>query len=597
MTVDTKNKPKKTTSDNMVHAKINGIEVAVEPGTTILDAAARVNLRIPTLCKHPDLPPTASCGICIVKIAGSPKMPRACCTPLAEGMEITTHDPEVVAMRRDVVKMILSKHPNECLTCGRNGTCELQKLAADFGIRTQQLPSVVPDAEPDDSTKTIVLDPRKCILCGRCLTVCQEIQNVWALSFLERGFETRVAPAGDISLSESPCISCGQCSAHCPTGAIFEYDETEKVWDMIRDPDLHCVVQMAPAVRVAVGEAFGYAPGANLTGKLYSVLRYMGFDSVFDTNFGADLTIMEEGSEFVERLLHAKGELPIITSCCPAWVDFMEKYHSDMIEHFSTCKSPHEMVGALSKTYYAQKMGIDPAKMRVISIMPCTAKKYEVRRGKEMYVSGYQDVDVSLTTRELARMIKQSGIDFPGLPDAEPDLMLGDYTGAATIFGVSGGVMEAALRSAYFLVTGKELEEIEFKDIRGLKGVKESEVDVGGTKIRIAVAHGMGNVETVLDKVREAKEAGEEPPYHMIEVMACPGGCVGGGGQPYGVTDDFRNKRAQGIYQDDREHALRRSHQNPHVQQLYKEFLGKPLGEKSHHLLHTTYKARPTYQR
>lgn len=586
----------KVTDATMIKATIDGIPVKVEQGTTILDAAMKVHIKVPALCKHPDLPPTASCGICIVKVAGYNKMLRACCTPIENGMNIITHDPEIVEVRRTALKLILSKHPNECLTCGRNGTCELQTMAADFGIRRQYFDSIVPDLEEDKSTRTIILEPRKCITCGRCITVCQQIQNVWALSFLERGFETRISPAGDISLADSPCIGCGQCSAHCPTGAIFEYDETEEVWSALDDPEKHCIVQIAPAVRVAIGEAFGYEPGTNLTGKLYAALRSMGFKTVFDTNFGADVTIMEEGSEFIQRFTKNKGELPLITSCCPAWVDFMEKYHDDMIEHFSSCKSPHEIVGALAKTYYAKQNGIDPAKVTMVSIMPCTAKKGEIIRSQEMYASGFQDVDYSLTTRELARMIKQAGIDFNNLPDAEPDHILGDYTGAATIFGVTGGVVEAAIRSAHFLITGNELDEIELKDIRGLKGVKEGKINIGGHEVRVAVAHGMGNVEAVLDRVREAKENGEDLPYHFIEVMACPGGCIGGGGQPYGVTDDLRMKRASGIYQDDRECEYRRSHQNPMVTKLYEDFLGKPLGEMAHKLLHTKYVARPTYK-
>ncbi len=585
------------TTTALIKATINGNSVEVPEGTTILEAAAKVHLKIPTLCKHPDLPPTAACGICLVKVAGMNKMPRACCTPIENGMVITTHDPEVVELRRNVVKMILSKHPNECLTCGRNGHCELQTLASDFGIRQQRLPSLVKDLPIDNSTGTIVLEPRKCILCGRCLRVCQDLQNVWALSFLERGLDTRIAPAGDITLAESPCIGCGQCSAHCPTGAIFEFDEIEKVWGLLRDKNYHCVVQIAPAVRVAIGEAFGYPPGTNLTNKLYSALRYMGFDTVFDTNFGADVTIMEEGTEFVQRFIHHKGELPLITSCCPAWVDFMEKYHADMIDHFSTCKSPHAIVGTLAKTYFAKKTKLDPRKMRVVSIMPCTAKKHEIMRSQDMFASGFQDVDASLTTRELARMIKQAGIDFASLPDGEADSILGEYTGAGTIFGATGGVAEAAIRGAHFMITGEHLQDMEFEPIRGLEGVKETSVMIGKNEVRIAVAHGMGNIETVLERVRAAREAGDEPPYHMIEVMACPGGCIGGGGQPYGITDELRKQRAMGLYGDDRGCKKRRSYENESVQKLYKDFLGKPMSEMSHKLLHTHYKGKPTYQR
>ncbi len=585
---------------NLVKATINGRPVEVPAGTTILEAAQAVNIKIPTLCKHDDLPPTAACGICIVRIKNNRRLPRACCTPLENGMDILTHDPEIVEVRKTIIEMILSKHPNECFTCGRNGTCELQDIAADFGIREQPFHSIVPDLPKDDSTKTIVLDPRKCISCGRCIEVCQQVQNVWALSFLERGFDTRIAPAGEIALAESPCVRCGQCSAHCPTGAITEYDETAKVWQKLKDPDAHCVVQIAPAVRVAIGEAFGMKPGTNCTGRLYKALRMMGFHAVFDTNFGADLTIMEEANEFVERFTQGSNALPLITSCCPAWIDYLEKYYGDMIEEFSTAKSPHEMVGVLTKTYYAQRINLAPEKIFGVSIMPCTAKKYEIGRTAEMYASGQQDVDCVLTTRELARMIKQAGIDFVNLDDDEQaDNILGEYTGAATLFGVTGGVMEAALRTAYKLVTKEELPDdaIEFQDIRGLKGVKEATLNIAGHEIRIAVASGLGNVQSVLERVKAARDKNEDLPYHFIEVMACPGGCIGGGGQPYGVTDELRAQRASGLYQEDREMSKRRSHQNTHVQKLYDEFLGKPLSHKAHELLHTTYKPRPLYQR
>ncbi len=581
----------------MVKARINGITVKVPEGTTILDAAHKVQIKIPTLCKHPDLRATGACGVCIVKIKGSQKMVRACCTPLEENMEITTHDPEIVAVRRSVIELILSRHPNECLTCGRNQNCELQKLASDFGVRRESFPQYLPDIKPDTSTGTIVLEPRKCISCGRCITVCQEMQNVWALSMLERGIDTRISPAGDISLADSPCVNCGQCSAHCPTGAIFENDETAKVWQALQDENKYCIVEIAPAVRVAIGEAFGLPLGQNCTGKLYTALRRMGFEAVFDTNFGADVTIVEEAHEFVERFVHKKGALPLITSCCPAWVDFMEKFYPDMIEHFSSCKSPHQIVGVLSKTYYARKKRLDPANAYVVSVMPCTAKKYEIKRSGEMFASGHQDIDVSITTRELGRMIKQAGIDFASLPDEESDHILGEYSGAGTIFGVTGGVMEAALRTAYDYITGGKLKNIDFENVRGLAGVKEGAVPVGSHTVKVAVAHGLRNVEAVLSKVRLAKARGEEPPYHFIEVMACPGGCVGGGGQPYGVTDELRVKRGKGLYKDDEAHTMRYSHENPWVKKVYQDFLGEPLGTKAKELLHAAYKARPEYKK
>jgi NADH-quinone oxidoreductase subunit G len=580
-----------------ISLKINGMPVTVPAGTTILDAARQVQVKIPTLCKDEDLLPTAACGMCIVQIAGQPRMPRACCTPVTEGMDITTHSGELTDIRRTVLELLLSTHPNSCLTCGRNGTCELQALAADFGIRGENIKRIVTPVPLDASNGSIIIDSTKCIKCGRCVQVCQDVQDVWALSFLDRGINTRMAPAGDITLAESPCVKCGQCSNHCPTGAIVENDETPAVWAALHDATKHCVVQIAPAVRVAIGEAFGLPPGTDLTGKLYTALRRLGFKAVFDTNFSADLTIMEEASEFVERFVHKRGQLPLITSCCPSWTDFMEKMHYDFIDNFSTAKSPQQMLGVLAKTYYAKKQGIDPARMYVASIMPCTAKKYELERTHEMYASGYIDVDIALTTRELARLIKQSGLDFLNLPDGAADSILGDYTGAGALFGVTGGVMEAALRTAYFLVTGKNLEKVEFGPARGMAGVKEGEIVIEGTHIRVAVAHGLANVESVLENVREARKSGGELPYHFIEVMACPGGCIGGGGQPYGVNGDVRARRAAAIYQHDHDRRLRFSHENPEVKRVYDEFLGQPLSHKAHELLHTRYTARPTYKR
>ncbi len=581
----------------MITARINQIEVQVPPGTSILDAARRVQVNIPTLCKHRDLLPTASCGICIVRNKGGNKLIRACCTPLEDGMEITTHDREIVEVRRSTLELILSNHPQACLTCGRNGECELQTLAADFNIPLESIKRYVKDVPPDTSTGSIILDFTKCIKCGRCVQVCQDVQNVWALSLLDRGINTRMAPAGDITLAESPCVKCGQCSAHCPTGAIVENDETPSVWEALHDPEKICVVQIAPSVRVTVGEAFGLPPGTNLTRKLYAALRRLGFKAVFDTNFSADVTIVEEASEFIERFVHQRGPLPLITSCCPSWTDFMEKNHYDFIDNFSTAKSPQQMLGVLAKTYYAERLKLDPAKIFMVSIMPCTAKKYELSRTEEMYASGHKDVDVALTTRELARMLKQSGIDFLNLADGDPDSILGEYSGAGTIFGATGGVMEAALRTAYFYATGKKLAKIEVESVRGLAGVKEGQIDVGGAKVRVAVAHGLANVEKVLDRVRDARQRGLETPYHFIEVMACPGGCIGGGGQPYGVDNERRKLRIAGMYQDDADRTIRHSHENPEVIRLYEDFLGKPLGPRAHELLHTRYTARPLYKR
>ena len=589
----------------MVKLKIDNFDVEVPAGTSILEAARQAHIDIPTLCKHPDVDPSAGCGMCIVKVGG--RIMRSCCTPVAEGMEVITGDAEIVDVRRTVLELILSNHPNECLTCIRSGHCELQDMANTFGIAHSNLPSLNKKYEKDDSTKAIVLDPSKCIICGRCVEVCQNQQNVWALSYLNRGLATRITAAGGIPLAESPCIKCGQCSAHCPTGAIVEYDETQKVWEMLRDPEIVTIVQIAPAVRVAIGEEFGYDFGENLTGKTYAALRRLGFNKVFDTNFGADLTIIEEANEFVHRFTENPQSLPMFTSCCPAWVDMLEKYHQDMIEHFSTCKSPQSMVGALAKTYYAEKMAINPAKIRVISIMPCTAKKWEITRSKDMSSSGFQDVDVSLTTRELCRMIKQAGIDFRSLPEEDADSPLGEYSGAGTIFGVTGGVMTAALRTAYFYITGEELGDVNFKAIEGLDGVKEAEVDIKGTKVKIAVAHGCGNIEIILDKIREAKANGEEMPYHFVEVMACRGGCISGGGQPRvmmpgqpkprGITDDIRQKRAKGLMNEDLKAKNRLSHHNESVKTLYKEYLGEAGSHRAHELLHTHYVARDKYNK
>ena len=581
----------------MVKATINGIPVEVAEGTSILVAAKQAQVKIPTLCAHQDLTPSASCGICVVKVKGMNKMLRSCSTPLEEGMDILTHDPEIVETRRTVLELILSAHPNDCLKCGRNQNCELQTLVADFGIREEVFDKAVRDLPMDKSTGSIVLEPSKCIKCGRCVEVCQDMQNVWALSFLERGIKTRISPAGDITLNQSPCVKCGQCSAHCPTGAIFEQDDTMKTWQILQDSGLYPVVQIAPSVRVAIGEGFGYPLGTNLTKKLYAVLRRLGFRAVFDTNFGADVTIMEEAAEFISRLLHAKGPLPLITTCCPSWVDYMEKFYTDMIDHFSSVKSPHEISGILSKTYFAQKNNMNPEKIRVISVMPCTAKKYEITRTDEMFASGFQDVDVVLTTRELVRMIKQAGLDFTNLEEEEPDHILGAYSGAGTIFGATGGVMEAALRTAYSLIAEDSPPKIEFTQVRGLQGIKETSVVIKGTEVKIAVAHGLANVSYVLDKVREALKRNMPLPYHFIEVMACPGGCIGGGGQPYQVNNDVRIKRSEGLYADDKMQKTRCSHDNPYIKKLYEEFLGMPLGEKSHRLLHTTYKPRPEYRK
>ena len=585
-----------------VNIQINGKPITVEKGTHILGAAKQAGVKIPSLCAHPDLDAWAACGICVVKVANSrgvsPKLVRACATECVEGENYITHDPELHKIRKTIIEMILADHPQTCLTCGRNGSCELQTLAAEFGIREIPYARNVKNMPKDDSTGAIVLDPSKCVQCGRCAQVCQQLQNVWALEFIGRGEKTRIAGAGDIVLNETPCIKCGQCSAHCPVGAIYELDETGKLLAAIQNPDLTVVAQIAPAVRVAIGEEFGLEPGEITTGKIYAALRAIGVDTVFDTNFAADLTIMEEGTEFVHRFTEKKN-LPLITSCCPAWVEYMEKYACDMIPNFSTAKSPQQMQGAITKTYYAQTAKLDPAKIFSVSIMPCTAKKQEIKRSEDMFSSGYQDNDLVLTTRELARLFKQFGIDFKNIEPQKADSPIGQYTGAGTIFGVTGGVMEAALRTAYSLVTGDELpnDAVDFTAVRGMDGIKTATVDVKGTPVRVAVAHGLKNVQTLLQEVREARENGKEVPYHFIEVMACKGGCIAGGGQPYGTEDEIRAKRIDGLYADDKKSEFRKSHQNPDIKKIYADFLEKPSSHKAHKLLHTHYVPRPTYKK
>ena len=578
-----------------VNIKINGTPIEVSEGTSVLHAARQAGYKIPTLCYHEDLAPFGSCGLCIVKQEGSSKIIRACAATAFEGMSIITHDQELFEVRKTILELILSTHPSSCLTCIRNGQCELQDLAAEFGIREQPFEVRLSDRPKDCSSASIVLDPEKCIKCGRCVQVCQDLQGVFALEFIGRGSGTVMAPAVMLQLDDSPCVRCGQCAAHCPVGAIYEKDEIATFREAVADPTKQVVVQIAPSIRVGLSESFGLPPGTVTTKKIYTALRKLGVAAVHDTNFGADLTIIEEGSELLGRIQNG-GALPQFTCCCPAWVDYIEKFYPDLLEYVSSAKSPMQMVGAVQKTFYAEKAKIDPASMYTVAIMPCTAKKFETVRDKTMYASGHQDVDLVLTTREFARLIKSSGIDFLSLEEEEADNPLGEYSGAGTIFGATGGVMEAAVRTAYHVATGKELTNIDIESVRGLDEIKKGTVDFDGTPVRVAVVHGLSHIAEVLDEVRAAKAKGEQAPYEFIEVMACRGGCIAGGGQPYGATDILRKERAAGLYADDKHSEVRCSHQNESILALYDQFLEKPLSEKAHHLLHTTYEKRPMYK-
>ncbi len=573
----------------MITLTIDNQKIAVEEGTTILQAAKKLGINIPTLCYLEKINEIGACRLCVVEVQGAKAFVPSCVAPVAEGMVVRTNTPAIVKARKLVLELILSDHPMECLTCVRNGNCELQTLAEQFGIKEIRFDGAKTEYPIDDSTPAIIRDPRKCVLCRRCISVCKEVQTVSVLTAQERGFDSVIAPAFNAKLADVECVQCGQCSLVCPTGAIQERDDTDKVWAALADPKKHVVVQTAPATRVQVGETLGMEPGSIVTGKMVAGLRRLGFDKVFDTDFTADLTIMEEGNELLQRI-QTGGTLPMITSCSPGWIKFAEHFYPDLLAHLSTCKSPQQMFGPLAKTYYAEKEGIDPADVYCVSIMPCTAKKFECGR-PEMDDSGYQDVDVVLTSRELGRMFKQANINLPGLPEEEYDAPLGISTGAGEIFGASGGVMEAALRTVYEVVTGKELPDINFKDCRGITGVKEATVQVGDLPVKIAITNGLGNARKVLDKIR----AGEAD-YHFIEIMCCPGGCIGGGGSPIPTNTEIRLKRIDATYIEDERMVLRKSHDNPAVKVLYEEFLEKPLGHKSHELLHTHYTPRGLWQ-
>ena len=587
----------------MCNVTVNGRTVEVPDGTTILEAAERAGVDVPTMCFLECREPLGACRVCVVEVEHAKTLMAACSTPVAEGMVIKTNSARVREARKTVVELMLSEHEGNCQYCSRSDDCELRDLAYQLGIREPRYVGAKPMISFDGSTPALVRDSGKCIKCRRCVAICNEIQQVGALFPQYRGYQTKISPAFGRDLDSIACVQCGQCAAVCPVGAIYEKDHIEPVWQALADPEQFVVVQTAPAIRAALGECFGYQPGTLVTGKMVSALRNLGFDRVFDTNFTADLTIMEEGTELLTRLKGALVDgkevaLPQFTSCSPGWIKYAEHFYPEFLPNLSTCKSPQQMFGAVAKTYLADTLGIEPHRMTVVSVMPCTAKKFEAGRS-EMNDSGVQDVDYVLTTRELGRMIRQAGIEFSELPDDEMDDPLGASSGAADIFANTGGVMEAALRTAYEIVTGRELpmDNLHVEPVAGLTGVKEASVRItepvndwaflDGVELKVAVAHGLGNAAQLLESIRSGTAQ-----YHFVEVMTCPGGCIGGGGQPRFTTDAVREARIQAIYAEDEGKPIRKSHANPQIQEIYRRYFQEPLGERSHHLLHTEYVAR-----
>ena len=574
-----------------VTIKINGMEVTAPKGSTILEAARLAHIEIPTLCFLKEINEIGACRICVVEVKGARSLVASCVYPINEGMEVWTNTPRVLESRKKTLQLLLSNHDRKCLSCVRSGNCELQQLAKELGVEDEgYYDGARTPSEIDDSAVHMFRDNSKCILCRRCVAMCEQVQGIGVIGPNQRGFATNIGSAFEMGLGETSCVSCGPCIAVCPTGALYEKSCIDDVMAAIHDPNKHVIVQTAPAVRAGLGEEFGYPIGTDVQGKMAAALRRIGFDKVFDTNFGADLTIMEEAHEFIDRVQNG-GVLPMITSCSPGWVKYCEHYFPDMTENLSSCKSPQQMFGAIAKSYYAEKMGIDPKDIVSVSVMPCTAKKFEIGRPDED-ATGYPDVDYSMTTRELARMIKKLGIRFRDLPDEEFDVPLGIGTGAAVIFGATGGVMEAALRTAVETLTGEELPNVDFTQVRGTEGIKEAAYQVAGMEVKVAVASGLANARKLLNMVKNG-----EAQYHFIEIMGCPGGCVNGGGQPQQPghvrnTTDIRALRASVLYQLDEKNAIRKSHENPAIKELYDTFLGKPGSSKAHHLLHTSYVKR-----
>lgn len=594
---------------NSINITINGIALSVGAGTTILDAAKKVNVVIPTLCNHQDICVAGNCRVCVVEIAGQKRLSAACATPCEEGMDIFTNSLKVRNCRKHIIELLLSEHNSDCTKCYKNGLCELQSLASEYKIMTQDFIELfrMKRYTIDYYSPSIIKDDSKCIRCQRCVRTCAELQGVNALTVAHKGDKMKISTFFDKPMNDVVCTNCGQCVNRCPTGALVEKNYIEEVWEAISDPKLHVVVQTAPAVRVGLGEELGYPAGSRVTGKMVAALKRLGFDSVLDTDFTADLTIMEEGTELLTRLRKALKDkeenvaLPMATSCSPGWIKYIEHMYPEYLANLSTCKSPQQMFGALAKTYYAKARNIEPERIISVSVMPCTAKKFEAAR-PEMHASGYRDVDYVLTTRELAIMIKQAGIHFAHLDDMEFDRLMGESTGAGVIFGATGGVMEAALRTAYEIVTGREIpfKNLEVTAVRGMEGVKETTITIekplpewsflDGVQLNCAVAHGLTNAKLAMDAVKNGTAK-----FHFLEVMACPGGCLGGGGQPIPTNAEIRKRRAAAIYAEDGGKPLRKSHQNPEVIKIYQDFLGKPNGELSHHLLHTTYQPRERF--